>query len=251
VRNDSGANGGEELLIAVFARIAIAASVAFLGAATATALAAQRVEIAARIGYTAPAGTQFRLANANPGSSSAVRSWDGGGLSVGAAASFWLNPHVGVQATADLRFIRHHATYDFACTVCVPIPGMLPPPVDTNAMQLVASLRLAARQGLGDRLQLGASVGPAMIRFGASEYRAPQTPGAGYPGPYFLAHRATYGVAVGLSAAYVVRPRVRLSLSADDVVYRAWPADASSWSAVAVPIQHELTFSAVAAVTVP
>ena len=68
---------------------------------------------------------------------------------------------------------------------------------------------------------------------------------------YSLAHRTTYGFAVGLLAAYVVSPRFRLSVSADDVLYRVWPAEASSWSEVVAPIQHEFTLSAVAAVTVP
>ena len=159
--------------------------------------------------------------------------------------------HVGVQGTADLRLVRHHANYAYSCTtLCIPID--LPPgSLDVNTTHWAASLRVAARQRLGDRLQLGAGAGPAMIRFGDSEYRPARTPGAGFPGPYFLAHRATYGVAVGLSAAYTVSSRFRLSVSTDDVLYRAWPADASSWGAVAVPMQHELTFSAAAAVTVP
>ena len=52
-------------------------------------------------------------------------------------------------------------------------------------------------------------------------------------------------------ARYTTSSALRLSVSADDVLYRVWPAEASSWTAVAAPMQHELTFSAVAAVTVP
>lgn len=125
-------------------------------------------------------------------------------------------------------------------------------PVDAAATHLALSLRLAARQRLGDRLQLGASAGPALIRFDDWEYRSPSSandPGA--PAVGLVAARATFGVAVGVSAAYVVSARFRLSVSADDVVYRVQPAGASSWTTVTTPMQHEITLNAAAAVTVP
>lgn len=230
----------------------IVASVSLLATAMAPRVMAQRVEIAARIGYTAPTGTRFRLADSTAGSSAAARSWNGGGLSVGATASYWLSARFGVQGTADLRFMRHHATFAYSCTtLCIPV-NLPPGPVDASATHLVASLRFTARQRVGDRLQLGAAVGPALVRFDDFEYRSPSSasdPGA--PAVGLLAYRAVAGVAVGLSAACVVSPRFRLSLSTDEVIYRVWPADASSWSQVVAPIQNELTLSAVAAVAVP
>jgi hypothetical protein len=227
------------------------ASIPLLATAMAPRLMAQRVEVAARAGYLVPAGTQFQMASTNGGSSWSVRSWNGGGLSVGAAASYWLNAHFGVQGTADLRFVRHRAAYAYSCTtLCFPV-ALPPGPRDASTTHLVASLRFAARQRLGDRLRLGAGVGPAMIRFGDPEYRPSASPDFGFSGAYRLAHRLTYGVGVGVCAAYLMSSRVRLSVSTDDVLYRAWPADASSWSTVAAPMQHELTFSAAAAVAVP
>ncbi|MFI5372907.1 MAG: hypothetical protein ACHQ52_15235 [Candidatus Eisenbacteria bacterium] len=224
--------------------------VSVLGTATAPRLTAQRVEIAARIGYAAPAGLQFQASSTTIGSSTEVRSWNGGGLSVGATGSYWLNARFGIQGTADLRFTRHHATFAYSCTtLCIPI-NLPPGPVDASATRLIASLRFSARQRVGDRLQLGAGVGPALIRFGDSEYRPLITPGLGYQVVYSLANRTTYGVAVGLSAAYVVAPRFRLSVSADEVFYRVWPAEASSWGEVVAPIQHEFTLSAAAVVGV-
>lgn len=224
---------------------------AILATATAPRLNAQRVEIAAHIGFSAPTGTRFALADSTAGSSAAVRSWNGGGLSVGATAAYWLNTHFGVQGTADLRFMQHRATFDYSCTTsCVPINQV--GPVDAATTHLALSLRFTARQRLGDRLQLGAGVGPALIRFDDWEYRSPSAAlDPGSPAVGLLASRAAFGVAVGLSAAYVVSPRFRLSVSADDVLYRAQPAGESSWTTVTTPMQHEVTFSMAAAVTVP
>lgn len=132
-------------------------------------------------------------------------------------------------------------------------------PVNARATQTVASLRIAARQALGDQLLLGTSLGPAMFRLGDAEYHA------AYPGNnplavcpsdcgtvYYLAHRTVYGVAAGLSLSYRFSGRFRLGAQADDAVLRARPAAPSSsggWTSVMTPLQHEVTFSAMAALT--
>lgn len=223
---------------------------AALAAGTAPHLAAQRVEIAARVGVAAATGTQFELNSAT----TAVRSWDAGGPSAGAAVAISLSRHFGVQAVADLVFLRHHATMTYTCSaICAPI-NVPPGPLDANATNLIASLRWAARQDFGDRLQLGASVGPAMVRFGDAEYQPSSPPEPGAAALYALAHRAAFGVAVGVRAAFSVVPRFRVSVSADDLLYRVPPAAASTmpgWTAVVTPIQHLLTLSVVAGVTVP
>jgi len=220
----------------------IVMSASLLAAAIAPSLAAQRVEVAVRIGHSAPTGTQFQLTN----SIEAVRVWDNGGLSVGFSASYWVSGHFGVQGTADLQFTRHQGSWVYSGPCCIPMePG--PGTMDANATNLLASLRLALRQGLGGRLQLGVSLGPALIRFGdAEQSQAPD---------YALAHRTTYGVAAGLSAACALSSRFRFSVGTDYVAFRVQPAAPSftmlqwSWTAVA-PMQHQFTVSAMAAVTV-
>ena len=228
----------------------ILVSLLLLAAAMAPRLLAQRIEIAGRAGYLAPTGTQFRLTSTNPGLQ-LVRPVVERRRTLGGRDCVVLAEHarrgaghrrLPVRAAPrDLRLFLHdprahprHAS-------------------DAGGRECDAAGRLVPIGAVGRDwdVEPEAGAGPAMIRFSDSEYRPAPTPGAGFPGPYFLAHRATYGVAVGLSAAYTVSSRFRLSVSADDVLYRAWPADASSWGAVAVPMQHELTFSAAAAVTVP
>ena len=217
-----------------------------LAIATAKPLTAQRLEVAARIGYSPPSGTQFQLASQY---GYVDRSWDGGGLSIGAVASYWPLTHFGVQGTLNVRFTRHYATYVHA--PCSGIPGCLPPtaPLDTSATQLVASLRLAARQALGHRLHLSASLGPAIIRFGDSEY------GAGDRFDWLsLANRYELGVTGGLSAAYAFSSRVRLTVGTDNVVLRVHSAAASmsywGWTTVVIPLEHEFTVSAAVSVRV-
>ena len=65
-----------------------------LAIATAKPLTAQRLEVAARIGYSPPSGMQFQLASQY---GYVDRSWDGGGLSIGAVASYWPLTHFGVS----------------------------------------------------------------------------------------------------------------------------------------------------------
>jgi hypothetical protein len=229
----------------------IVLSASLLATAIATPLTAQRLEVAARVGYSPPTGTQFQVAHAG----SDIRSWNGGALSVGAVASYWLLSHFGIQGTVDLRLTRHYVTEVTTPSNCWGVPGCGfpgPPPVDASASQLVASLRLAARQELGNRLQLSAGLGPAMIRFGDVEY---QPSG---PLDFTLANRTAYGVAGGLSAAYAVSSRLRLTLSTDDVIFRVRPAAApipagnpgGGFTTVVAPLQHEFTFSAVVSVLV-
>ena len=227
----------------------IVVSVSLLATVIATPLTAQRLEVAARIGYSPPTGTQFQLADDY---GTAVRSWDGGGVMIGAVASYWPLSHFGIQGSVDLRFTRHYATFVPGPNICSGLPclNIVPELVDTSATQLVASLRLAARQALGHRLQLSASLGPAIIRFGDSEY------GAGSRFDHFsLASRYEVGVAGGLSADYAFSSRLRLTVGTDDILLRVHPAAASEasslgWTAVVTPQEHEFTFSAVVSVRV-
>jgi len=213
-----------------------------LSTAAAPGLAAQGLEIAARIGYAAPTGTQFqRVGSWMQSPYTAFQSWDGGGLAVGTTASYWLSTHFGVAGTADLHYTRHQATWGCPPGVaCVALPA----PVDANATNLVASLRLAARQELVNRLQLGASVGAAVIRWGDYEYQSE-------PPYYTLTNRTTDGVAAGLSAAYALASRFRLSVYSDVVVFRVRPAPSSGPTTVVAPMQHQFTVGATAAVSVP
>ncbi len=214
----------------------IVLSASLLATTIATPLTAQRLEVAARFGYSPPTGTLFQV----PGY--AIRSGDGDGLSIGAVASYWPLAHFGIQGSADFRFARHHVTY-YGGLFCVlaPCPPGNTALVDTSATQMTASLRLVARQALGPRLQLSASLGPAMVLFGHSEYQPSQLP------QYSLTQNYAYGVAGGLSAAWAVASRLRLTVSTDDVVFRVRPAAQMSTSVplvVAAPLRHEFTVSA-------
>ncbi len=225
----------------------IALSASLLATAIATPLTAQRLEIGARFGYSPPTGTQFFR---TLGDGFVVRSWDGGGLLVGALASYWPLAHFGIQGTVDLHLTRAYATTPNGLLSLV--PGK---PDETSTTQLVASLRLAARQAAGRRLQLAASLGPAMIRFGDSEYGV---------GPFldsYGAHQTAYGVAGGLSAAYAFSSRLRLTVSTEDVIYQVWqralgppletPAPPEMQTAsVQAPLSHEFTVSAAVSVLV-
>ncbi len=185
----------------------IVLSASLLAIAAATPLTAQRLEVGGRLGYSTATGTQFRQTFVD---GSVTRSWDGGGFSVGALGSYWPLTHFGIQGTVDLRLTRAHASERMG--LLGPVPGPSP---ETRTTQLVASVRLAARQAVGRRLQLAASVGPAMIRFGGSEYG---------DGPFLdslLVHRIAYGVAGGVSATCSFSSRLRLTVSAEDAVYRA------------------------------
>jgi hypothetical protein len=218
----------------------IVLSASLLAIAIATPLTAQRLEVAARIGYSPPTGTLFQV---NDGG---IRSWDGSGLSIGAVASYWLRAHLGIQGTVDLRFARHYvaeAAWTSPCYTVVCGQPVLNPPVllDTSATQLVASLRLAARQALGPRLELSASLGPAMILFGHSEYKPSGS------GDYALAQNYAYGVAGGLSAACALSSRLRLTVSTDDVVFRVQPAASQTYGGAA-PLWHDFTFRAAVSV---
>ena len=232
----------------------IVPSVSLLATAIATPLTAQHLEVAARIGYSPASGTQYYLASGTQfqlatGNGHVVRSWDGGGFIIGAVASYWPLTHFGIEGTLDLRFTRHYATWVPPPNNCVGLPCLDNGPelVDTSATQLVASLRLAARQALGHRLHLSASLGPAIIRFGDSEYGA-----ADRFDWLSLANRYELGVTGGLSAAYAFSSRVRLTVGTDDLVLRVHSAAASmsywGWTTVVIPLEHEFTFSAVATV---
>jgi hypothetical protein len=227
--------------------MAVSVSALLLATAAARPLAAQRIEIATRVGYSPPTGTLFQLGSG----SSALRAWDGGGPSVGATAAYWLTAHFGVEGTADARFVGHYADPG----VCAPgIPcNLREGPVDTRATQLLASLRFAARQRLGERFRVGASLGPAIVRFGDSEYRACSLNPPGVCGLYYFAHRLVYGFALGVSAAYALSPRFLLSVGADDAMYRVQPAAALSagfGAELVTPLQHQLTFSVVTSILV-
>jgi hypothetical protein len=220
----------------------IALSVSLLATAIAPPLTAQRFEVAARIGYSPPTGTLFQV-NSMEG---VIRSWDGSGLSIGAVASYWLLTHFGIQGTVDLRFAQHYlaeGAWSSPCYTIVCGPPVLNPPIllNTSATQLVASLRLAARRALGPRLELSASLGPAMILVGHSEYQP------GGSADYALVQNYAYGVAGGLSAACALSSRLRLTVSTDDVVFRVQPA-ARYW--VAAPLRHEFTLSSAVSVLV-
>jgi len=233
----------------------IALSVSLLAIAIATPLTAQRLEVAAHIGYSPASGTQYYLASGTQlqlatGYGYVVRSWDGGGFIIGAVASYWPLTHFGIQGTLDLRFTRHYATWVPPLNNCVGLPCLNNGPelVDTSATQLVASLRLAARQALGP-LHLSASLGPAIIRFGDSEYAA-----ADRFDWLSLANRYEVGVTGGLSAAYAFSSRVRLTVGTEDLVLRVHSEAASmsywGWTTVVIPLEHEFTFSVVASVRV-
>lgn len=225
---------------------------AVLATAGAPRLTAQSVEIATRFGYSAPTGTRFQLSNG----SAHVRSWDGGGPSAGASIRVWPATHLGIQGSVDFRFTRQRATY--YSPPCSGVPGCmpLPGPADATATELAVSLRLVARQTLGGRLQLGASVGPAIIRFANSEYQAySSTYCMADCSAYFLANHSVLAGAVGLSVAYALSSGFRLTIGADDVIYRVRPEDPSRlpglWTSVLAPVQHEITFTAAAAVAGP
>jgi len=234
-------------------RIAVL-SASLLATAIATPLTAQRLEVAARIGYSPASGTQYYLASGTLGqlatrNSYVVRSWDGGGFIIGAVASYWPLTHFGIQGTLDLRFTRHYATFDRQ--PCFGLPGCLPPvaPIDTSARQLVASVRLTARQALGHRLHLSAGLGPAIIRFGDSEYSA-----ADRFDWLSLANRYELGVTGGLSGAYAFSSRIRLTVGIDDLVLRVHSVAASmsdwGWTTVVIPLEHQFTFRAAVSVRV-
>ena len=220
----------------------IVPSVSLLATAIATPLTAQRLEVAARLGYSPPTGTLFQL---NDGE---TRSWEGGAVSVGVLASYWPLTHLGIQGTVDLRLARAYTTYP-----TFPALGLFRGPVtfDTSTTQLAASLRVAARQVIAQDLVLTASLGPAMIRFGHAEYGATLS-------PYFV-RQIAYGVAGGLSATCIFSSRINLTLSAEDVVYQlqqkavALPLNPPSGlgvSSVDAPLWHEFTFSAAVSVRV-
>jgi hypothetical protein len=212
---------------------------AWLAAAvTAQPANAQRVELAPRIGYSPPTGTQFRITRMD---GTVVRSWDGSGLSIGAIASYWPLTHFGIQGTVDVRLTRAYATNPARF-------GFIPagPPIDTSTTQVVASLRLAARKRLRQALQLTAGLGPAMIRFGDSEY--------GYYGTLYagFARQTAYGVVGALSVAYVFSSRVHFTLSTEDAVYRvqrkpvALPivTPGGGTASLEAPLWHQFTVSA-------
>jgi len=193
-------------------RVAVLSAL-LLATAIATPLTAQRLEIAARVGYSPPTGTQFQM---NGG---AYRSWEGDARSLGVLASYWPLTNFGIQSTVDLRFTRAYETW----------PGFLalagPRTFATNTTQLTASLRVAVRQAVGQRVHFTASLGPAMLRLGDAEYNN----WYGTLSPYYL-HRIAYGLAAGLSAAYAFSSRLSLTVSAEDVAYQL------QQKAVALPI---------------
>ena len=214
--------------------IVLLASLPVIG--TAAPLAAQRLEVAARIGYSPSSGTEFLVVD-NVGG--VYRSWDGAALSMGALASYWPLTHFGMLGTFDLRLARAYETQ----------PANDPHPartIDTSTTQLNVSLRLAVRQAVGRAFQLTAGIGPVMVRFGDAEYY-------GILGSY-LARQTAFGVAGGLSAHWGISPRLRLTLSAEDVVCRvqrqavALPGPNTPGgpgiSSVDAPLLHQLTFSA-------
>ena len=212
-------------------------SVSLLATAIATPLTAQRLEVAARIGYSPPSATLFQV---NDG---ATRSWEGGALSIGVLASYWPLTHLGIQGTIDLRLARAYTTY-----TTYPALGPSPRSVtfDTSSAQLAASLRVAARQVIAQDLLLTASLGPAMIRLGDAEYGD-----HGTLSPYFV-RQIAYGVAGGLSAGCAFSSRLSLTLSAEYVAYQlqqkavALPIlqPESPIYSVDAPPWHEFTFSA-------
>jgi len=230
---------------------------ALLTVALAPSLTSQPVEIATRVGYAAKAGTLFRLAN--PGA--AVRAWDESGPDVGVTAGWWFSARLGIHATVDLRFARYHADYaDFCLNL---VPGCRTPgPVNGAATQLLASLRVAARQTVGERIALGASLGPALIQFGAAHYPSEYAVensncpacGATVPTLSYLPSHDVLALAVGLSAAYALSSRFRFSAGVDDVIFRARPVQdvpEAGWTSVVTPTLHQLTFSASIAAALP
>jgi hypothetical protein len=226
----------------------IASYAALLTAALAPGLIAQSVEIATRVGYAAPAGTLFRLANQGE----SVRAWDGSGPAVGMMAGWWPSAHVGVQASVDLRFTRYRADYE---NLCPNLPGcQIPDPVNGAATQVVASLRVAARRAVGDRIQLGASLGPTLIQFGKAQYASAyqvstsNCPACGMfvPTLSYLPSHNVLALGVGVSVGYALSSRVQFSAGADDVIFRARPTEdvPGAWTSVVIPTLHQLTFSA-------
>ncbi len=204
-------------------------------------LIAQGVEIATRVGYSPPTGTQVQLTSG----SNMIRAWDRGGTIAGATLGMWLDRRFGLLGTVDFRFTRHQAAADVVCSgvPCLPPPG----PMNVSATQLLTSLRLATRLELGD-LRLITSVGPALIRFGDAEYQGCPAGGSGSC-VYALQHRVAYGAALGLSAAYALSSHFHVSVAADELLYRVESAQASRppglWT-VSTPRQRALALSAAA-----
>jgi hypothetical protein len=210
-----------------------------LAVVVAAPLTAQRLQIGARFGYSPSTGTQFQM---NDGS---YRSWEGRAASVGVVASYWPLTHFGIQGTVDLRRTRAYETFP---SLPDPFTGTVREVTfATSTTQLAASLRFAVRQTVGQRLQLAASLGPAMIRLGDAEYNN----WYGTLSPYYL-HRIAYGVVGGLSAAYALSTRLGLTLSAEDVTYQlqqkavALPILTPDFAieSIGAPTWHEFTFSA-------
>ena len=207
-----------------------------LAIASATPLAAQRLEVAARIGYSRPTGTLWSAPVLDE------RVWGGASVSVGGTVAWWPLTHFGVQGSVDLRLARQYGTYS-PCPPGVPCLPNIAGPWDTVGTRLVMPLRLAARQDLGGRFQFGATLGPAVVRFGPAPYTMLS---------YHLAHRYAVGVACGLSATLAMLSPFSLRLGADEVIVRLNPANplAQPSTAAVAPLQHEFTVSAAVSVRV-
>ncbi|HVM44084.1 MAG TPA: hypothetical protein VMT77_11265 [Gemmatimonadales bacterium] len=206
--------------------------------ATARPAAAQRLELGVRVGHAAVTGPEFVLAN----SGDSARVWDRDGVTVGAGVTYWLGRHVGVRGTADFQFARHRAAWSYFGPCCVPIPAG-PGDRDSAVTNVAASLRLAARFAPVGRVEVGFSAGPALVHLGEQSDAS----------TYAFVHTDVVGAAGGVTLAWAPTRRLRLGLSADELLYRVRPADPALfpgfWTTVSAPIQRQLTLGVTATVT--
>lgn len=206
--------------------------------ATARPAAAQRLELGVRAGQARLTGSEVVLLN----SVESARVWDRGGVTMGATVTYWLGRHLGVRGTTDLQFTRHYAAWSYFGPCCVPImagPGDL----DSRVTNLAASLRLAARFAPVGRVEMGFSAGPALVHLGEQSEAS----------TYAFVRTDVMGAAGGVTLAWAPTRRLRLGLSADELLFRVRPADPEMfpgyWTTVSAPIQRQLTLSVTATVT--
>ena len=114
---------------------------------------------------------------------------------------------------------------------------------DSSVTNVAASLRLAARFAPLGGVEVGFSAGPALVHLGEQSEAS----------TYAFVHTDVIGAAGGVTLAWAPTRRLRLGVSADELLYHVRPADPEMfpgyWTTVSAPIQRQFTLSVTAAVT--
>lgn len=208
-------------------RIVTSAMLSVLVLALPRPLVAQRLEVAASVGYATPGATQFSVVIPRAGQPG-ENTFEGrheGGIELGGSATFWASSLLGIRVGGGVWQTRWKLTSD-------------QPSSSSDAARLSrAFVQLAARTRLGPT-RVSAAVGPALVHFGGEAYE---------PGSSWLADESVVGVAAGLHLSLGLGGAFALVVSAENVMYRVKLGQVvppPNQPPTTTPLQHDRRLSA-------